>query len=356
MTRSIPLIRAAVLAPMIRWMRANGRPVEERLAAAGLGYVSDETPERPVPLFGVLEVLRGMGALEGPDIGVRVAAASGIADLGSFGRVILEAGTPRDALQRAIAALPRYSTHELLSLQRRSGGLVVRAGWSLILDDEAMHLTQQFTATLIVGLCAATGREGLAPRSVRMRPHPAFGLEHLRPWFGSMLGAAEETTLDIEIDDAVLDAPLAAGQRCGFVPAPDWVPLKGDGSFSHSVRLVMGAMAGDPPVSIARLAQAAGMSARSFQRVLTSEGTSFRRLTDEMRRDRAIAALPGGIGALSSVACGPRLYGAVVAQPGGAAMDRGSADDVGGYRRGTAGQGVIRRVLSPAARRRRPGR
>jgi AraC-like DNA-binding protein len=46
------------------------------------------------------------------------------------------------------------------------------------------------------------------------------------------------------------------------------------------------------------------MSARSFQRGLTAEGASCRRLSDEMRRERAIAALPGGVGALSSVAAG----------------------------------------------------
>ena len=158
MKKSIPLIRSAVLMPMIRWMRANGRPVRERLDAVGLGYASDAAPERPVPLLGVLELFRSMGALEGPDIGVRAVATSGLADLGTFGRLILEAGTPRDALQRAVAALPRYSTHELLSLHRRPGGVCVRAGWSLILDEVAMHLTQQFTATLVLGLCAATGR------------------------------------------------------------------------------------------------------------------------------------------------------------------------------------------------------
>ena len=302
MTRSIPLIRSAVLMPMIRWMRENGRPVQARLDAAGLGYASDAAPERPVPLLGVLELFRSMGALEGPDIGVRAVATSGLADLGTFGRLILEAGSPRDALQRAIAALPRYSTHELLSLHRRPGGLCVRAGWSLILDDTAMHLTQQFTAMLVHGLCAATGRPRAAPRSIRIRPHPDFGLNHLRPWFGPVLSMAEEATLDIDIDDDVLDAALPVGQRSGFVAAADWAPLKGDGSFSQSVRLVMHGMADDAPVSIARLARSAGMSARSVQRLLTCEGTSFRRLSDQARRARALEALPAGLGSLSSVA------------------------------------------------------
>ena len=85
----------------------------------------------------------------------------------------------------------------------------MRAGWSLILDEAAMHLTQQFTAMLVLGLCAATGRPRAAPPSIRIRPHPGFGLEHLRPWFGPLLRAAEEATLDIDIGDEVLDAEFA---------------------------------------------------------------------------------------------------------------------------------------------------
>ena len=60
MTRSIPLIRSAVLMPMMRWMRENGRSVQARLDAAGLGYASDVAPVRPVPLLGVLELFRSM--------------------------------------------------------------------------------------------------------------------------------------------------------------------------------------------------------------------------------------------------------------------------------------------------------
>lgn len=166
-----------------------------------------------------------------------------------------------------------------------------------------MHLTQQFTATLIQVLCAATGWAEASPRSVRIRPHPVFGLDHLRPLFGPTLDVAKEATLDIELDDNVLDASLrVGGPGIAITPSEDWAVLKGDGSFSASVRLILESMADDPPVSIDRLARAAGMSARSLQRALTPEETSFRRLSDEVRRGRALAALPSDYGALSSVA------------------------------------------------------
>jgi AraC-like DNA-binding protein len=303
MANTIPLIRSAALIPMIRWLRVNGRPVRERLRAADLGYLSEGAPERPVPLLSAFDFFRSAGALEGPDIGTRVVAPNSLADLGNLGRLILGAGTPREALQRAAGALPRYCTHELLSLHRIPGGICVRAGWSLILDDATMHLTQQFTASLIQALCAATERHGAAPRSVRIRPHPVFGLEHLRPLFGSTLGAATEATLDIDLDDDVLDARLLVGEPgIAATPSQYWAILKGDGSFRHSARLVLEAMAEDPPISIERLARSADMSNRSLQRVLTSEGTSFRRLSDEVRRAMAMGALRADRGTLSSVA------------------------------------------------------
>lgn len=303
MANPIPLIRAAALFPMVRWLRINGRPVQERLWATDLGYVSAEAPEVPIPLLAALEFFRSMGAHEGPDIGARVVTGDSLADLGAFGQMILGGTTPRTALQRAVSALPKYSTHELVTLHRIPGGLCVQAGWSLAIDDEILHLTQQFTAMLVQALCGATGVTHASPRSVRIRPHPRVGLDHLRPFFGPALSAAKEATLDIDLNDDVLDAPLRlGGALTAACPPQDWVVLKGDSSFSHSARLVLKSMAGDPPVPIERLAHAAGMSVRSLQRALTSEGTSFRRLSDEVRRGRAMGALPAEHGALSSVA------------------------------------------------------
>jgi AraC-like DNA-binding protein len=303
MAKSIPLIRAAVLGPMIRWLRANGHPVHERLQLADLGYVSGDEPELPVPLFFVFEFFRKLAALEGPDIAARVITENSVADLGKFGRVILGSRTPRDALLRVVAALPRYSTHELISLRPIRGGLCVQAGWSMVLDGETMHLTQQFTASLIQGLYAATERGHTAPRSIRIRAHPAFGIEHLRPFFGPPLAISNEATLAVDLDDDVLDATLLVG-AAGIeeAPAEEWDFLNAGSSFSHSARLLLGPMVDEPAASFTRLAKASGMSARSLQRMLTLEGSSFRQLSDELRRERALQALLANPGVISAAA------------------------------------------------------
>jgi AraC-like DNA-binding protein len=303
MAKSIPLIRAAVLGPMIRWLRASERPVHERLKLADLGYMPGDEPELPVPLYFVFEFFRKLAALEGPDIAARVITEDSVADLGKFGRVILGSRTPRDALLRVVAALPRYSTHELILLRPIRGGLCVQAGWSMVLDGETMHLTQQFTASLIQGLYAATERGPTRPRSIRIRAHPVFGIEHLRPFFGAPLAISSEATLAVDLDDDVLDAALLIGP-CGVEeePAEEWDFLNESSSFSHSAKLVLGPMMNEPTASFARLARASGMSARWVQRTLTLEGTSFRQIADELRRESALQALRANPGAISGAA------------------------------------------------------
>ena len=293
MTKAIPLIRSAVLFPMIRWLRENARPVDERLRAVDLGYLSDAAPERPVPLLHVFAFFRQMAREEGPDIAVRSAAQSGLGDLGVFGRYVEFAGTPREALARAATALPRYSSHEILFLERGSDGLGVRAGWSIALDDETLHLTQQFTAALVLGLCRATGRPDAPPQSVRLRPHPRYGVAHLRPWFGDAVAVGTEPVLEIDLPNDVLDRPLA-DHRAPLEGEPpcDWAPLKGDLSVAHSVKVLMAAMEADPPITLERLARSGSLSTRTLQRLLAAEGTCLRDLLDDMHRDRSLAMLP----------------------------------------------------------------
>lgn len=301
MAHSIPLIRSGVVLPFLRWMQDSGRPTQDRLEAVGLGFVTPRNKEMPIPLFALFGLFRLLAKQEGPDIGVRVISASSLDDLGCFGQVILASHTPRDAFHRAQKALPHYSTHEQIFLQPVPGGQSLRSGWSMMLDDETLHLTQQYTAGLVWGLCAATGLPNAAPRSLRIRPHPIHGIDHLRPWFGAALGESAEAPLEVDLDDALLDAPLPLAAAAIAPPPADWVILKGDGSFVHSARLVLDCFPSETP-SIQALADLAGMSTRSMQRALTAEGTSFRRLLDEVRRAKAMDMLVTRSGRLGTLA------------------------------------------------------
>ena len=292
MARTIPLIRAAAIFPTIRWLNGNGYAANEWLAAVGLNQLREDARERPIPLLKGLDLFRMLATEEGPDACARVVSPHSFQDLGVLGEVILGSRTPRAALSRVVHLLPRYATHEIVALRPIPGGLRLQAGWSLVLDQELMHLTQQFTAALIVGLCLASNQPAATPRAIKIRPHPQAGIDHLRHILGNAVAATDEAVLSVDLDDRVLDAPLHALDRGGSdLPPPDWVMPQGEGSFSASVCLALEALDSCFPARLDQVAALAGLSTRSFQRMLARDGTSFRSLLDSTRRARAIEVL-----------------------------------------------------------------
>jgi AraC-like DNA-binding protein len=71
-------------------------------------------------------------------------------------------------------------------------------------------------------------------------------------------------------------------------------PLRGDGSLSMSARKLMAAMLADGVPTLERLAFAAGVSQRTFQRRLSAERSTFSELLEEVRREIALAGLATG--------------------------------------------------------------
>jgi hypothetical protein len=87
MTRGIPLIRCGSIIPFVRWMQANGRPVEDHLRAVHLVHVLRGDPTLPIPLTQALAFLRNASEAEGPDLPVRVVSEESVAELGLIGRI-----------------------------------------------------------------------------------------------------------------------------------------------------------------------------------------------------------------------------------------------------------------------------
>ena len=86
MSRPVPLVRAAALAPFILWMRAHGLGWEYRLRAAGVPAIAALEPDRPIALVAGVRFIRDAARAEGPDLSSRV-VHSGVDDfhLGAVG-------------------------------------------------------------------------------------------------------------------------------------------------------------------------------------------------------------------------------------------------------------------------------
>lgn len=291
--RTIPMIQAAALMPLIRWMQVNGRPVTERLDAADLGYFPFHDVTQPIPLFRALEMFALAARYEGPDIGCRVVTGASVVELAMMGKVALGARTPREALMRASMALPYFSTHEHLVIEPAPEGVVVRQFWGVQAAPETLHVVQQFVASMIRALCSMTGAAEPLLVRVRMQPDPARGFAHLGGRFEGALEAAEDKALEVLIPARVADHLFRtrARDRLAKVSLGDMPTLRGDGTLAGSARLVIRTMLEDGDVSAGRLADAAGWSVRTLQRRLAEEGASFSSILEDVRRDLAVARL-----------------------------------------------------------------
>ena len=289
----VPLIRAAALMPLVRWMSAEGHSVGALLDRLNLSTLVAQGPLQPVPLVSAMELLRLGARLEGPDIACRVISESSPLELLLLGKVAIGTRNPREAANRIAHVLPYFCTHEHLTLAQREKDVIVRHFFAVKSDPELRHLIHQYVTAMLKALCAMSGAAEPYLKRVEMAPHPEHGISHLEQWFGSHLAATRDRTLSVTLSKDTLDTPfpVRGRDRMRDLKSSGLQPLHGDGTYSGSVRLLIaGMIEGDNP-TIERLSAAAGTSVRTFQRRLDAEGTSFSALLDDVRRARAIEKL-----------------------------------------------------------------
>lgn len=306
MAQAIPLVRAVALLPSVKWMAANGLPVNRMLERNGLELVMFCSPFRPIPLLRAGALLRDIAAETGPDAACRIVAGTVDRDLVQVGRVALGTRMPAEALTRISHALPYFCSHELLSLETGAADLVVRHAYGARFDAETLHLMSQYALAVLDRICAMSG--AIAPRLLEatLPPHPECGVSHLAPWFGEGRVAAATTgalTATLPLAVAERRFPANARDRSAELARSNLQPLRDGGNFAASVRTLLAAMmAEEEPVSLGDLAAAAGISIRTAQRRLKEEGTSFKAILDHLRREQATRLVSAGEEPIAAVA------------------------------------------------------
>ncbi|QEW19408.1 Virulence-regulating protein VirS [Marinibacterium anthonyi] len=294
MTSTIPLIRAAVVVPWIRWLEDQGKSPAPRLAKADLEYLFVDDPNCPVPLLNAFSFARQMAETEGVDIGCRVASNATIAQLANLGLVMRNGGSPRRALSRTAAALPRHCTHEIIAVTETGGGIVVSDNWQWPFDAETLHVVQQNVASIMRCVCHMTGLDEPYFDQVRMVPHPVAGLDHVARHLGCPVVPSDHQRLEVSIPNMVADAPFLAAFADTPAAQPlrgDWLRLREDGTLTASARITLEVMMKGGLPTVEQLAASAGTSVRTLQRRLGQESTTFAMLLDDVRRGIATQAL-----------------------------------------------------------------
>jgi AraC-like DNA-binding protein len=290
----LPLFRASSLLPFIRFLEAAGAPADRYLAAARLSPGLVETPEGLVPLRqGLMFVDRAANGEANESIGLSVGERTEIDKLGALGRVILRSVTVGDAIGSASAHIQHYNSAQRIWLLREDDRVLVCHALDVSRADGDRHGALFTTMLLIKVIRMATGPKWW-PREIRLpvcaakwlkdyeavvptdwlpHTHPFFALVLDRPLLAhAMTGRSEQR--EAQTDEVTFLRSTA--------PADD---------LSGSVRQAIGRLlcAGYPDIRLA--AEAAGLSVRTFTRRLAEEGTSYKRLVEQVRFEVAASLL-----------------------------------------------------------------
>ncbi|WP_139840092.1 AraC family transcriptional regulator [Pseudoruegeria sp. SK021] len=273
------------------------------MRATQLSYVSWDHPELPIPLVSALAFLAEVAAREDlPDLGCKVVTPDSVAELGVLGRAAMEGPTVRAGLMRVCKTYPTFSTHERIVLQKTPRGGRLLVSYDIPVQQDALHLSQQYTAALVQLFCLGAGAHDPVFEHLEIPAHPRCGIDHLRPWFGDRMTAARGRVLVMHLSDAVLDlrVQLPAGMSPN-TPEDIRQPLSDAGGMEPMIRHLIGTMLSEGVPTARDLALASGLSLRSLQRSLSMAGTSFSAILDAARRDLALERVATGHGSFEEL-------------------------------------------------------
>ncbi|MFC3612851.1 helix-turn-helix transcriptional regulator [Lutimaribacter marinistellae] len=295
MAKTIPLIRAANLLPLVRWTEANRHRSELYLAKTDLDYWYALSPMDPIPLRSGIDYLRMLARDHGPDIGVRIVNQASVAEIGFIGAVALGARNPVEAFQRLSFAMPLHSSHETFRVGVEGDQLLISHALNFQIDDESLHAVHVLLISMLQQVLRFTGQQPPLLRKVEMMAHPQVGLSHISTGFSDRLFPSESGMLTVSIDLSVAQVPYqaVARDRSANPYLKQIPPLTENHGLAASVRPVIAAMLHGGEPTIERIALTYGGSVRSLQRRLSEEGTSFSEQLDLVRRELVMSHLDG---------------------------------------------------------------
>ena len=289
----IHLTRSATLSPFTSFLEAGGCSTLRHLSAVGIDSEALESPESLIPLTQVCRFVEGAARWGGcENIGIEVGARTPIRELGLFGKVLQQALTLKDLLQKLIQWVPMVDTGARAWLVTHADANHVRlcvqhdvhTGRSEA-DDFALML-------FIDAVRMATGpnwrpREISASKPRQRRLSTIDALSDARFEDNSVF--ASFLIPRNLLSQPILRTTQANPSHCNpedtlnaIAPPDDLI-----GSMVQAIR--SGMQCRIPTIDEA--AELAGTSVRSLQRNLGSEGLAYRELLDRIRFEEASTLL-----------------------------------------------------------------
>jgi len=253
-----------------------------------------ENPDARLPLSTVAAIARAVvSSSPVPGFGLRAGAARKTRDAGLVGYAILHSATLRDALGRLVRFGRIMGDHNRIEVDETGPAATITFEGHPLL--EAIHDLTELDVAWIVSSVREITTDDVTPREVRFPyPEPAHAAA-LRAFFRCPLQfVAPHVAIVLKRDD--LDRPVAASDPtlAGYLDrlADDMVKALGeDDSTTGRLRQVLWSRLSDGAPSLAHAAAAMAVSARTLQRRLRDEGTTFADALSKLRHDLAVRLL-----------------------------------------------------------------
>ncbi|RIV82601.1 AraC family transcriptional regulator [Aurantiacibacter xanthus] len=297
-------IRLMFLTPLLDVLSDVGKRIDPLLREHGMFRSQLETPYEVVPLHRYVALLETAAArFDRPYLGLEMGASFGLTDLGPFYALLRASGNLRGALDCLALFQSRLQSRTLFHSRKdaETSTYVYR-----IEEERVWPRTQdsEFALSGYVHIARELVSPKWAPREVHFEHAIDGRRERLEDYFRApVLG--NQLTNGIVIDNDDLDAGFATS-----IPSEDhklrtileWHLLDLMGpeaapseSFVSLTRDIISRWLGRTHIDCATVAAELKLSERSLRRRLTEEGTSFRELLQDARKERAqtILSKPG---------------------------------------------------------------
>ena len=284
----IPLVRRAALIPAISYLTAEGVPVRRYLRHAGLSNRGSENLESLIPLHQVCHFLSFVAHSEGfADLGFRIAGHRGMENLGTYGRFVAQSLTIHDAIQNSRKLIASYNSGLQIWLEHHGDQVRYCQKYTKALPQE--RITEIVQLGLMNAMSQAYDLVGAdwQVKRIELASDP-IDLTKYFPALANVPIAFRQPFTSVWVHQSVMSAPV----RRLDVPAhklqdgedlesyvesgPSSDPI---GQLKQAIESVLD----HPTVGVRLTASIIGTSARTLQRRLTDQDTSFSRLLQAIR-------------------------------------------------------------------------
>jgi AraC-like DNA-binding protein len=293
-------ISARMVLRVVEFCRARGHDGEALCRSANTSLTALTQPDARVPYALAARISeRALALTREPNFGLELARDVGDPKHYDAGLLFLMASSSlRVALERMVARQRYWGDGERARLTPVPGGLALRYTLPGASGEYGRQSDECAMAEVALGARALSGRALLA-RVVRFRhPAPRDTSEH-RSLFRCQLEFDRAHT-EIVFDDHALDAPMRHTNEAFCAIFEQQVEqalarLPTESSASAGVRAAVRIALGGGGCTLEGTARSLGVSTRTLQRRLKTEGTSFGAIVDALRRELASVYVARGI-------------------------------------------------------------